>query len=1798
MYLYNIMSTEPTTTITGTKLLDLTPVCLQNTNNIMNTLIFMCLDQGHDFRDKSSRTLTGGIRGWVDIDYRGIGYLNKISEEDLSTYIPDESDNNFIESDKIFGKQQFVTGLINTTFKGGNGTYGLVIVDDEYYNKISSKSATTSTSESDVKDNIVSNFIVDKLRQRIQSENESDSITFYFGTSDNNYYILSKGDDTSSEGITISDNLAKEDGSSLEGTTVSDNRHDKMVSFLFLPLYKRAYNKGMHKLWDFNTKKHIFVVNLDKMYIKRKNNPLDFTVDSRKTEISCKKLTTIDLIIPTYTIVDFQKKFLDNISRYLKKQAVFNVLDEKNLLGSAKINQLFDNPDVTEEQKEVILKYFLNLLFQGGDNVSTDDSDGPPSIQYTINESDGVGYFTLKNYDDVNLYKCVPRGAKYWFDSNHTSAFKHFVKLLYACQKPFIHPKYNISNATGDLERSKEYILTTLLDPLQDASPEELRTNLEKYIAYKNNSKKFDEKSPFILKQYGVIPDTTIGTDNKGQNSTINHLINSLNNVPNNTTCAPTNMVGGDPGDLNKLEELFPMLSDEISLIESSNTYTTISGTIKKLYPTISGDATAKKILIDYLKKTFGDELIDNEISKLDKKLLAKSDETPKAEPKTKPQAVLSLSPLSGVTTAASETVSIPTVQADDKPISQVYFDNIKNVNRDFNLGLSADKINGESFIKISSETPNKNIELYETEYANSLQQYYDFIPQAKSSSGKKNYFNNCWQTIDFFQENSPERGQTGGEDRYQYPYRFTVTSAQIDGSLQGGQSIPQYHPPEVDIYMPIFELEGDGNLKGIIARMVFVKEILANAINSKSRTVVFCHFAYVDFESTGVSPPNNISEYPTALKELLKYTIDNTYYVNTNDDCINLDALNENPDINADDQIDFKIELRNPETSSSIGVRKWYKYYTYTSGPGVKEHFVPPTNYDSILDILHFSKDVAKKIASVGDKLIKNSGKLRIAFGAPEDSSVSTDIIDAHPGAVLFVKLFLIRNKYTGDKSRATDTLFLNQTKYLEGIQISNDENTLFNALMFGQNTIWSTPSKTVFNMAPYLTKPVLTDEGKTDGGKMPINGGFYIDTLCESLRGNPSIKIEAIQTEEAVSDDALVRMDYKISIVNKISELYKNCELERKKFYIDFEFSLINALISYNKFQEKYNDLSKYYNNYDKNLDKLLISMDNIIQQQNIDSGKKIISEWNEGSGFIEQGTIDNDSTTGVGSSIIITTGKALKALDDTNKEINTFLNLLINFVNQIKQCADFSNNHLNNLILYITQNIPWWNVLEYKNIIVDRYCYMCSAFLCKAVEKCEKDNCYQKVGNYFNERKNDMIRKVSSDKDIINKVNACFSKFVFTIPTQSTKKAIMTTKPETGVCPPIKPDETGKLRLEVSGDSSKEEIFQNEEKLKSLTPDIINVLLSDDTKLSTVNQKLSAIDANVNKVLGRAPIAFSFIQPTARLGATERGMRGGMNSNIDATDLNLFYENTYRCNVGNYLKHFIKIMTSINKQYVDSNINKSDIVKDIIVKILLKDINLINSSYVPLLNTDEIVDTINNIDETYTVEQMNTVKNLYSSQLEIYSLINTVMNIDYEDVNERQYLVDLINENINENRYNDLNLPFIRSELLNAILTNDTSTLFSEIQDLNEDVEMTYEKTDEVAERKSIKRVRDTESAENDSIENITKQAKKEHPTNEPIPNPWLSNKASTTSQIDFSSIFNQYGINNVKNKKRLRDLSNETNELNNFKVSRLIPVAGSIKNKRKQINKTRNSKRQNKKRTIKKKNVKVRRYTRRR
>lgn len=1823
-------------------LLNLTPVCLQNTNNIMNTLLFMSLDQGHDFRDNSDRTNVNGIKAWINADISireetgKVVYLNKVPKKDFEeNYAPNTGDNS-IDASKIFGQYDFVKGLINTTFFGGNGVFGLVVVEDVDYEKIS---------ETD-KEEYISRIIIQQLIDNgvgIRISKTGDS------------YILYSVNDIGTEG---------------SGVNFETNIDNNIINILFLPFYKRAFNNGMHKLWTFNTKKHIYVIRIDNLTITRQDIRVNESDDEsevvkkyeilKSPEFKCEKLTVIDLLIPQYYL---------NFEEFIKK---FKTSDAKmkNLKNDNQGAELLK--DYIDQNTDKVFEEFSKAIFMGlfkkemiGKKKSDKSEDtftyadeqheNSSLIRYEISE-ENVGYFELDQNTSKRFYQCVPRGVKYWFQTSKSVLFKYFLRLLYGYQKPLIHPQYRINNSIGNLEDAKKTIIDSLLN--------DDNKGLKDYISIKNSDKNFPVSSidfPFILKQYGVVPDTNIGFGD--QHTTINYLINSLNNIDNgiNPEACQGNITTNilqtitDTGNYSVGGGNFDFLKgtiedDDLELLEEMSDITDKSSErlLKKIFKQLKGNDKDIEKLSNYLISKYGDEgksVLDS---------IGITIQAPESTQEMKEEIKdVALAPV---------VIKEPTPAAIEP--HQPYFNNIRNVDQVFNLDLKVDEIKDEPFVKINSKTPNVDIKHYENEYSNKLQQYYDFIEQNENPSViSNNYFNNCWQTVDFFQEEKIEKSSKSSKvvdtntvstsattdidtftpsssassntsdidtfttssdtassavtntDTYtsssdaitatssklaNYPFKFSITSGSLDSSGLGGQSIPQYHPPEVDIYMPIFELNGSGKLKGIIARMVFVKEVLNNATNSKSVVVVFSHFVYVDFLRTGINEPSSINEYPTKLEELLRYAIEYTYYIG-NEECVDLKNLST-VDINSEGQVDFLLKFKHNTNSSNSEMqnedfifRKWYKYYTYSQGPTVNKSIVEPTNiYEPSLSFIKSSVEsdiAARGIVNVAEYLIKNSKTLRDIYGVKSDLENDTDL-DTDPGLVFFVKLFLIRNKYIGDKSRATDTLFLNQSKYLEGIQMSNDENTLYNANMFGQNSIWSTSTKSVFYMAPYFTK----------NNKMPITGGFYINELCLGLANNPDIPpskdTSGEDSKKQTTDDKDLRNLYLEEITDDLTsdliDEYAECLLHKKlvtniiaaksrvlnEGFIDV---LIDKISTYSKFQTALKDFLNFYNNFNERLNETILIFNNNIDSQKNPTLEREKREWGYISLFIKA----------PGDSIVSLTSNVLDKL----KNIDSID--LLDFIKDIKECG-INPNRLYNFILYVSKKYPWWieKIKEYySKIILEKYCYMCSAILCKFYDKLltlpeDRKKFKDNVGFYINSRWTEMME--------VEEAEECLKNFEF-VKTTLKSSAVFSLK-DPSKCPPSKPsNESPPLGcFNQTGPIDADTLKETNTKLKYVTLNLLELLsqLSINKDKTTIyNNSLNFIDEintrsilpNDNDVMNRLKESLNIhIAPVQKVDIAKT-IGGSKNNNIiknilpassfqiggietdfsekeptqliNSDELNIFYENSYKCNVGNYLKSFVPIIKFINEKYVDLNITKTDSLKDIIVKILVSDINSINLSYFPALTSDKILDKINKVDDSYTVEQMNSIKNLYFKQFETYSLIDTVSNTDYEDKSERLLLIDLIDENMSENRYKQLKIPFNKLQLLNAILTNDTNLLLKQLvnQSSIEPIEEeTISQTFEPTSQSSIQ------------------------PTSE-----------HTVTYTDYKTkspeIFKQnYG--------QLKNYIKKAMPENTGKTSVAVAAGGSIKNNRKRrLNKTRNNKKKNKKYTIKKRKSNIKRYT---
>lgn len=1591
------------------KLLNLTPIYLQNTDTILNTLLFMCLDQGHDFHDGSARTKTNdGKSCWVDLDLSGKGYLNKISASEFqNNYAPNSSDPKTIYANQIFGKNDFIKGLLNTTFVGGDGAYGLVIVDDIVYNNLGSN------------DDDISLQIKDFIAKQIDVQliiNEK-------------YYITAYNDSKGEKGITIQ--ISETDG-------VPNN-------ILFLPFYQRVYNGDMHKLWTFNTKKHIFIIYLNKLDIVKE----DISFKITNPDFLCKKFTTIDLIVPQYYVnfVDFLKS--------IKIPGIKGTITMDKLKG------------LNDEAMSKLFNQFAKGLFNGKFLEGTEDSDtytssNPDQPKYEL-DSNGIGQFSIDNQN--NIVECIPRGVKYYFQDCQTQEFNYFLEMLFKYQKPFIHPEYITSSSK--IDESKNYILNKLIDNNNELLIDYTKNKITKTIVD-------DGDDHFISKQYGFITDTNIGSG--ASRSTAENLIDKLNNVDENASCP---MEGGARGDLTFLG-LVDNQSDIKTIEDNKLPFAIIKNSIKKIFSVIINDEDKIKLFIDYLKNVFKDKTgdIDNILEKERTKQQTQMVVEPTTIPislKRKADEMLDITTVEDLTPVSMKFAK-PTEDVKEtefeKPIHDIQFDNINNVNKIFDLKLSQEKFNNK-FVNINSFSTNKSINDYIKNYSNNLQLYYDFKQQTSSQSNDSTYFNNCWQSTDFYQR--------GGSD---YPFKFTIASGSLDSSSLGGQSIPQYHPPEVDIYMPIFNLSGETNeLKGVIVRMVFVKEVLINAINSKSQVIVFCHFVYVDFERTRISPPTNYTEYAIKLKQLLNYVVENTVTVKTEFECENIEHLKQNDTLNTADDIDFKLKLYEPTDSENnqTANRKWYKYYTFTQGPTVKDSIVIPTNFNSV-DLIKLKAQfdyVATGILNVAENIIQNSKKLQEIFIGEE-------------GKILFLKLFLIRNKYTGDKSRSTDTLFLNQTKYLEGVQISNDENTLYNSQMFGLNTIWSTSKKSVFYMAPYITP----------NNKMTITNGVFIKELCNGLANNPNNKVATRSDSKgsfAINEDTIKKDEIREEIMSKLKpkfiEDYRDCfeptnsgNTELDKFIYTLTDCVFN--LTY-KLRDSYNEFINFCPMVQDLINKAIVDFKTSIENSP-DEFQIRLKEIEIITNYIKYG--DKEKRTGI-------VGKFIMFCRECGNielmEVQLFgqLKKLIDKLKEKNEC-NYSTNELFNLILFINKNFPQWVSLIVKNYRLDaykKYCEFVNYIVPKLKEIVELENsttnAKKKIKNFVDGRLSIILGISNTDED--NIIKDCFKQSLTTTETISTGRPIRGKSSSSSQNPidcsqvanfsnkiylkEITPDDVEndtedarKIKIEMNEkkyiksaldllDNFKiNKLSVDENALKYLQEnDLTNEEIDDlnrrqkniESRLTIVRTRpisLGETEKEINKepiynIGGDMPLIDSLYpkqtneylkSPEPKTDITSKKESGII---IDKDNLQNFYKNSYKSNNGNYLKNFLKIINDISLSYNDDLIDVNADTRTIIIKILLKYINYINTTYTPIITTENIINDINKIDNSYSVEKINYVLNTYNSQLELYFLINNISTGE----NSAQDLIDIINENISDYQFKQLNLPFSKYQLINIII-----------------------------------------------------------------------------------------------------------------------------------------------------------------
>jgi hypothetical protein len=428
-------------------------------------------------------------------------------------------------------------------------------------------------------------------------------------------------------------------------------------------------------------------------------------------------------------------------------------------------------------------------------------------------------------------------------------------------------------------------------------------------------------------------------------------------------------------------------------------------------------------------------------------------------------------------------------------------------------------------------------------------------------------------------------------------PYKFTVVSGSVDGSKQGGQITPDYHPPELDVYMVIFNPE-NSEIRGIVARITFIKKVLGNVLNTKNSAIIDLHYVYVDVNFLDDLPSHeqllDVTNYPQIIDQLLTYVLKNTFIKDPNNYLSN-------------------FVLRIPDTQpvsggvagSDFKERSWYKFTIYDNGPSVSDinqlvaRLTEGAKLLDALDEIHDDKIINDKIIElenreknknllffilgdddielkysilrVGQHLYGNTPELQQYFYPDlydfpmfNQNSSSSDREKMNRN-LTFERVFIIRNKYIGDKSRSTDCLFMNKSPYLECMQLSNDTNTFYTAQMFGLSTLHSTGGRSpAIYMAPYITHnnnvPLLTNsyEKLLYVGMSSSVNVHKLNRKKEQKEGKGGINESAIIFEKRVRKSSSILSDSPTQAsdvvvdVNYISKNMDSFKVEELKEYI----------------------------------------------------------------------------------------------------------------------------------------------------------------------------------------------------------------------------------------------------------------------------------------------------------------------------------------------------------------------------------------------------------------------------------------------------------------------------------------------------------------------------------------------------------------------------------------------------------------------------------------------------------------------
>lgn len=865
------------------------------------------------------------------------------------------------------------------------------------------------------------------------------------------------------------------------------------------------------------------------------------------------------------------------------------------------------------------------------------------------------------------------------------------------------------------------------------------------------------------------------------------------------------------------------------------------------------------------------------------------------------------------------------------------------------------------------------------------------------------------------------------------YPFKFQVVSGVLDSSMQGGENMPEYFPPEIDIFLTIFDAAG--NLQGAVIRMTFLKVILKNTTNTKNNARVYSHFIYVGFDEIsmecedklGVNWKQNVEQYSFALKQLMNYTVRNTYLL---------------PSLNNSLISNFEVGLKDGT------YRRWYFYFSDSAGPSVSEginDIVKKIFGGQIGMVSDDNIDVSESIVKVAQHVYMDAPTLKEVFTQQSGSTVRS---------YAFESIFLLRIKYIGDKSRCTDSLFLNRNKYAECMQITGDENAYFTALVNGASTIYSPPSKFALYFAPYFTYGDVETVGK-----FLLNIPIYKETL---LKGeSPSVfkintsssKKKTVDTDSVipfessyVKDKGPLKTGTEVRtisnnilsfILNSLDLSYFAAQLrsrnidevmqiediaKKSKQQRDTKKYLDGYISDYVTLEEMYNELKdktlggfvneikratntfngQYYSKLIEQLENVFVDNDFIIEQVNLtgndfqlikqditefltkalESMKKMISiPFDKANPPL---LLDLD-----GNNVIDKKGNPTKLTQGAYTKIQDFIPLYEAKLATLRQIEDAED---------LKTVLKELNELYNKNIII-------LSGVPKSVI-------------FWTERINDYINTVLSVSDIINHIlpNIKAAKSKFASQTNKYDKF----KPVLEDVLAKLPDLSKKKTSPASEPLEKKKVVKKEKAVSAPAELGTHITSALDIEKPIVEEKV---------VVEEIPKATASIdvetEPDSKFGCIGDRcvISGGANND------------SYRKNQIYILKCFsdlIKTNSELYKNLLTGNkINYTNIdtIDKFCIAILLLQSNYSLNSYSPRLNSlDNIVDEISRLDEnTSSLTDAINIRNYYTP------IINNFIDIEYMDPDAIDYILNLYNvemvdgENIVEEIYNWTNISY---------------------------------------------------------------------------------------------------------------------------------------------------------------------------